>query len=127
MSDKYTLIGTWSTTPSSGALLTSGKPAFTAPINEVVVLALKDAQDFDLTVDAPVNVSFDGVTAANVVNISTNRKVRVRLTCADGTQQAISVDGDLKLISKSVPYTAIDLTRVIGQETLVSVFLGQKA
>jgi hypothetical protein len=77
-----------------------------------------------LTDDTPVSVSFDGMTGINAVRIEASGKVRARLTSADGTQQAISVDPILILISESVPYTALDLTRVAGAATEVTVLIG---
>ncbi len=62
-----------------------------------------------------------------MVNIFADRKVTVRLTSADGVQQSIPCDGELMITSRSVPFTAVDLTRVAGQETRVKVFLGQKS
>lgn len=127
MADKYQLIGSWGTSPSSGSLLASGAPAFAAPINESMILVQKDYQDFDLVADTVVTVSFDGVVNANVINIFTDRKIKIRLTSADGALQSLPVDGSILLISKTVPYTALDLQRVAGQETRVKVFLGQKS
>lgn len=127
MSDKYTLAGTWGTTPSSGPLLASGAPAFSAPISESLVLIEKQYVEFDLTADAVQTVPFGGVVNANVVEIFCDRKVKARLTSADGALQVIPVDGVQIIISKTVPFTALDLQRVAGQETRVKVFLGQKS
>ena len=127
MADTFKIVGSWGTSPQSGSLLNSGAASELAAINETVMLALKNGQDdYTLTGDAPVAVAFGGVTDANVVVIFTDRKIRVRLTSADGAAQAVPVDGMAILISKSVPFTAIDLTRVPAQETRVKVFVGQK-
>jgi hypothetical protein len=108
-------------------LLASGAASELAPINVTVELALKNGQDdYLLMVDTPVAVAFGGVTDANVITIFSDRKIRVRLTSADGSIQSIPVDGTLLLVSKTVPFTAIDLTRVLAQETRVKVFIGQK-
>lgn len=108
-------------------MLNSGAASELAAINETVMLALKNGQDdYLLDVDTPVPVAFGGVTNANVVVIFADRKVRVRLTSADGALQSVPVDGMVILISKTVPFTAIDLTRVLAQETRAKVFVGQK-
>lgn len=127
MSDKYLLTGSWGTTPQTGALLASGATSLQTPINEAVTCAQKNFDDYDLTTDLPVNVAFGGVATANVVNIFSNRPITVRLSSAAGNLQSIPVDGWLMLGSKTVAYTAVDLTRVPGQETLVKVFLAQKS
>lgn len=84
--------------------------------------------EIDLTTDAPVSVQFNGMTAALVRVIATGGKVRARLTSADGSAQALPVDPFLQLISRSVPFTALDLTRVTGAPTVrVRVALGAPA
>lgn len=127
MADKFQIVGSWGTSPQTGSLLASGRASELAPINEAVMLSVKNGQDdYILDVDTPVPVSFGGVTDANVVVIFSDRKIRVRLTSADGALQSIPVDGTLMLICETVPFTAIDLTRVLAQETRVTVFIGQK-
>lgn len=128
MSDLFKIVGSWGTTPQSGSLLNSGAASELAPVNEAVLLSLKNGQnDYTLIVDTPVDVEFGGVAEANVVVIFCNRKIRVRLTSADGSLQSIPVDDMLMLISRTVPFTAIDMTRVLAQETQVKVFVGQKS
>ena len=102
-------------------------PSFLTPINEGVELAQKHYDDYKLTVDSAVGVGFGGVTSAHVVVLFSDRKVRARLTSADGSAQAVPVDGFFSVICATVPYTAIDLTRVAGQETRVQVFVGEKS
>lgn len=127
MSDKFQLQGSWGTTPQTGALLASGAPSIVAPISETVILSQKNFDDYTLSADSVQAVAFGGVVNASVIEISCDRKIKVRLTSADGTTQVIPVDGHLSLISKTVPFTAIDLQRVAGQETRVKVFIGQKS
>ncbi len=126
MSDNFILQGNWRTEPRNTGLVSSGCPAFATPVNETVLLARKQYADVALEADAPESVPFGDVTSANVVLIKANRKVTVRLTSSEGTTQILPVDSILYLISESVPYTAIDLTRVVGQATSVKVFLGEK-
>lgn len=126
MSDKFEITGQWGTTPQNGSLLSSGAPSMLAPIKETVTLSQKNYDDYTLDADAVQAVAFGGVENANVVQISCDRKISIRLTSADGATQTIPVDGHLSLISRTVPFTAIDLQRVAGQETRVKVFIGQK-
>ncbi len=112
----------------TGSLLASGRASELAPINESVVLAKKNGQDnYILTVDTPVPVAFGGVTNAHVVTIFSDRKITVRLTSADGATQSVPCDDMLIIVSKTTPFTAIDLTRVAAQETRVEVFIGEKS
>lgn len=128
MADKFQIVGSWGTTPQTGSLLGSGRASELAPINESVVLSKKNGQDnYILTVDTPVAVAFGGCSNAHVVTIFSDRKVTVRLTSADGVLQSVPCDGLMILISKSTPFTAIDLTRVLAQETRVEVFIGEKS
>jgi len=127
MADKFQLIGSWGTTPQTSSLLASGLPSILAPISESVSLSQKNPDDYTLTVDGAVPIAFGGVTNAHVVVIFCDRKIKVRLTSADGATQSVPVDGMLLLISETVPFTAIDMTRVAAQETRVKTFLGQKS
>lgn len=123
----FTLQGNWSACPQTGGLLASGAIKDSSPISEQVTLQQKNEGSYQLTVDSPVVVDFGGCTNASVIMIVADRKIDVTLTSADGTAQVIPVDGRLDLISRSVPYTAISLTRVAAQLTNVNVFVGMKA
>ena len=125
MADTFTLAGSWSANPAIGA--PSGIAYFCTPISEALQLTRKDYDTIVLAADAPVAVDFGGgVTSAHVVIIkATGGKVKVALTSADGTLQAIPVDSMLILISRTVPFTALELTRLAGTATQVEVFLGQ--
>lgn len=128
MSDKFSSQGQWTVVPQTGSLLASGATSLTTPVKEDVTLALYNGPDvYKLVADAVQAVAFGGVANANVVEITSDRKIKVRLTSADGALQIIAVDGKLELISRTAPYTAIDLQRVAGQETTVRVFIGQKS
>lgn len=126
MADTLQISGAWSSTPlvSDPAC---GTPSITAPIAETLQLKERQLWEDLLTADPAVAVAFGGVANAHVVIVKTNKKVRLRLTSADGSAQAVPVDGFLQLITKTVPYTAIDVTRVAGVDTKVKVFLGEKA
>jgi hypothetical protein len=124
MSDTFKLQGEYSAGPYSGG--ESGLIALSSLIDESMTLANKAVGYYDLTSDSVQTVSFGGLASASVIVIkATGGKVKARLTSADGTTQAIPIDGFMVLMSRSVPYTALDLTRVAGTETLINVFLGQ--
>lgn len=127
MASTFRVSGQLTDQPISG--IGSGQPTVTIPLDESVALSDASLQSsYNLTVNTPVAVQFGTLTAVNVLFIKTiGGKVIVRITSADGTTQAIPVDSVLLLICTSVPITAIDLTRVAGQDTRVNVALGQAA
>jgi len=126
MADTFILSGTYSTNPTQGN--PSAVPSLSAPIDERLQLDNKTVQYFDLTSDAPVAVQFPSGFAANLLIVKTEGgKVRVRITSSDGTTQAIPVDKFLVLFTESVDITAVDLTRELGVEVLVNVFMGDQA
>jgi len=124
VADSFNLVGTYGTSPPSGTIAAA---SICANISEALSLTRKDLDTISLDTDAPLAVNFgSGVTQAAVAILkATGGKVRARITSADGSQQSIPVDDLLVLISQSVPITGIDLTRVPGVLTTVSVFLGQ--
>lgn len=107
----------------------SGSPALLVQLDEAIsVKGVPNTSEYELSSDSPQSVAFGGLASASVVLIkATGGKVRVRLTSADGTSQAIPVDSLLLILSESVAYTAIDLTRVSGTLTTVAVTLAEKA
>ena len=130
MSDTLVLHG--SLTSGQGACGCSGmsfSPAIAACIEES--LALKGSPitgEFELTDDAPVSVPLASLSRAHAVFVkAVGGKVRVRLTSADGSSQAIPVDSVLFVISESVHFTAIDLTRAAGVSVTVRVLLAEAA
>lgn len=127
MSHVFKLHGDYSVTPSSGS--PSAAPTVSAPIDETMTLKrAPSVSEYELTADSVQSVAFGPATNAHVIVIKTvGGKIRARLTSADGTTQAIAVDSFAVIISESVPYTALDLTRVSGVTTTVKVLLGEKA
>lgn len=126
MADQFAITGTYTIQPIDGNL--SLEPSVEAIIDEALVFSRKIVATITLTVDTPVAVAFNGMTSAHVVILSTvGGKVTARFTSADGATQAIPVDSSLIIISRTVPFTAIDLTRVASTTTDVRVVLGQKA
>lgn len=124
MADLFRLLGSFEVVPFSSA---SGAATVKSPITEEVTLNFKAIQRVNLTADAPVAVDFCGLTNAHVVILATTGgKVSARFTSADGATQAIPVDDFFALVSRSVPITALDLTRVAGTLTTVDIFLGER-
>jgi hypothetical protein len=95
-------------------------------MQEYVTLDAKNLEPSQLTVDTPVAVNFGGVTNCNVLIIQSDRPITVTVTSAAGTSQSFPCDGYLQLISRTVPITAVSLTRTPATLTNVSVFLGEK-
>jgi len=126
MSDLFKLEGCWSAGESCGLGNGCGAPSWEASFCESMYLAQKESSTYTLAADPAVPVAFGGVTDANVVIITSDRKIMLTVTSADGTAQTIPCDGLTVLISETVPFTAITLTRVPATETRVRVFLGEK-
>lgn len=106
----------------------SGLASVAIPLVERAALAQFSNQSITLTSDAALVVPLGSMTEVNALIVKAiGAKVRVRVTSADGSTQAVPVDSLLVLLAGSVPITAIDLMRVAGVETAVEVFLGQKA
>lgn len=122
----YKLSGSYSTQPAQGA--PSGKASESALLNEVVYLSVKTTNEILLSDATPVDVPFGGVDEAAVVFLkSVGGPVEVKLTTSLGVDQVIPIDGMLQLISVSNPVQSITLTRTSSVNTLVNVFLGEKA
>jgi hypothetical protein len=123
---QFVLTGGYTSTPMDG--VPSLAPNVDAPIDESMVITKKTESDVDLNVDTPVAVQFGGAASASVVILKTvGGKVKARLTSADGTTQVVPVDSTFILISRSVPITAIDLTRVPATPCKVIYYLGEAA
>ncbi len=128
MSDTFKLHGDISVGAGSCGS-SSGSPTVVMQIEETVSLkGVPMISEYELTADPAVAVAFGGLASASVVVIkSVGGKVRVRLTSADGSAQSIPVDSLAIILSDTVPFSAIDLTRVTGTLTTVKVTLGEKA
>lgn len=127
MAYSWTLQGSIVVNPLLG--VDSGISFGSTPLDENVQLLNKVDAQYVLTDDAAHGVSLGGLTDVSVLTVKViGSKVRVRITSADGTTQAIPVDSLLILTDLSVPITAIDLTRQLaGVDTTVIVFLGERA
>lgn len=128
MSDSLIFQGSLRVQPQVGLPLGSGCPSFAFPFDEEETLAVKNYDEMDLDVNTPVPVEFGGVTnaAVIVISVANGLKVMAQITSADGVDQAVPVDDTLILFCRSVPVTAINLTRVPATATKVKVFLGEK-
>jgi len=123
------LNGSVTITPLGGQLLgpSSRVPSTEVPFDEPVALSAYMVQSLVLDTDSPMSVPFGGVSSVNFLSVKAiDGKVRVRLTSADGSAQAVPVDGLLVVQTDSVPITSIDVMRVAGTQTSVEVILGQK-
>lgn len=125
MSDQLKIAGVITVTPQTGSLLSSGAESTQAPLNVQMSLAQKEGTIYDLVSDAAKTVDLGGCTSVHAVTIFTNRPIVVALTSSLGVA-LVPVDDSMILISKTVPFTAITLTRTPATETLVRVFIGQK-
>lgn len=126
MADIFNLSGSYSTSPASG--FPSGDPVIDAAIAESMVLSSKAFTTVNLDADGAESVSFGDLDEAHVIILrAVGGKVMARFTSADGATQAVPFDEFFAVISSSVPFTALDLTRVAGTSTKVNVFLGEKA
>lgn len=123
---EFALAGTYGS--PAGCTAPPGSPSFVAPFNICLLLSQQSWQSVDLNTDSPITVTFPtGLTEAAVIILVPSTKVRARVTSTDGAQQAIPSDAFTVLVSQSVPFTALDLTRLPGTDTSVDVFIGQLA
>lgn len=122
----FKLTGSYSTQPASGAPSAVPEVVSTS-IDESIELVRKQLNEYTLTSDVAVSVDLTGlVVGANVLLVAvTGGKVKVRITSTDGAVQSIPCDDLLYLICRSVPITAIDITRLTGVAGInVKVFTG---
>lgn len=97
-----------------------------ATVDQTLQLAHQLFTEYDLASDAPVAVALGGLTNVHALLVQSTSKVRVRVTTADGTTQAVPCDPVLLVVSRATPITAVELTRVAGVAAAASVFLGEK-
>lgn len=122
----FELVGQWSATPGTQRVA-SGDPDNIAPVDERLLLRAKHYDEITLDSDALTPVSFGGLSQAHVVVAKiAGKRARFILTSAAGTDQVVSVDSFLVLITETEPLTAISIQRLAGEETSVKLFLGAK-
>ena len=118
--------------PPVAALAVSGDLAEVGPLDERILVQAKSNLRVTLPDNNPFSIpvlrSAGGVCAAgaHVLIVSSTAKVTAYVTSADGAAQAIPVDGYLALISRTVPVTQLELSRVAGASTTCQVFLAEK-
>lgn len=122
MADLLKLLGSIVTVPP---VESTGATQVVSQIDKRVLLRRKTEQQFTLLSDSPQSVPLAGLAHVGVLMVQTLRKVTLRATSADGSQQLVPVDDLLILFSGTVPLTAIDLVRLPGVETEVVVFMGE--
>ncbi len=121
MADLLRLSGTIAASASTGS--PSGHAALNAAIDEQLSVDHARANlHYLLTADAAQDVAMDGLSACFIM-VRASAKVKVEVTSADGTAQAIP--GTFIVVrSEDVPFTAISITRQPSIETNVDVMLG---
>ena len=96
-------------------------------LEEVVGVRASIVDEYLLSDDNWRAVGLGSLTGAHVVFLkAVGAKAVARLTSAEGSQQLVPVDTVALLISESVPFTAIDVQRTTGIETIVKIFLAER-
>jgi len=122
----YKLVGSYTTEPAQGN--PSGKTSDSAFINETLFLSTKTTCEIFLTDNNPATIPLGGIEDVNVVMIKTvEGPIQAKITSDLGSEQIIPVDGLFQLITISNPVSQISVTRLTSANTLVNVFLGEKA
>jgi hypothetical protein len=127
MADVFRLSGEFSAAPAVFDLGVQQPPETLGALLHTLYLTRRLVATVSLSGDAPVSVGLGALTGAHAIILQSTAKVRARLTSSDGVQQAVPVDPLAILLSRAVPVTALDLTRLSGTATEVQVFLGEKA
>lgn len=99
------------------------------PTDSSVVFEQIDAVgEYDLTSDAPVSINLSGVsTTVNFIVLRVKGGyVKAALTSDLGVAN-FYVEPRLELRSDNNPYTALTLTRPVGVEVTVNVFVGKRS
>ena len=104
----------------------SGQPTVLVSYSQRVAQERQLVTTYTLDADPVVSVDFGPLTEVNFLSITAvGNKIRVRITSADGTTQAIPVDPSLILRCDSVGITAIDLMRTATYDTDVYLVMTQ--
>lgn len=122
MTDTLNTDFTITATPTTGV----GAAACTIAESDVRRMSRWVRGAYTLSTDSPVNVDLSGLSEAHYLTVRSSAKVRVRITSADGNNQAIPVNPFAIIVCSGEPITAIDLTREAGVETTVEVFFAQE-
>jgi hypothetical protein len=126
MTDLFRLFGGYETTPQTGAQA-SGDPQVNATLDERLTIDNKTQINIVLDSDDPHDVPLGGLESVHVLIMrAVGGKVTVTVSSDDGDDQVFPVDPLLIVESRSVPFTAISLSRVTGIPTTVKVFMAEK-
>lgn len=126
MSDLFKLRGSITTDPAHGD--TVADEFLAIRLEETCGLAFKQSNKYLLSSDSlkALDLSEFGASGVNVVVVVSDGHCTLTLTSAAAeTAQIVPVDDLAIVISRTVPFTAIGLTRFTGVATNVKVFLGQ--
>ena len=96
--------------------------------SSVVFEQIYAAGEFDLTSDAPVSINLGAVSATiNFIVVRVKGGyVKVDLTSTLG-MASLFVEPRIELRSDNNPYTVLTLTRPVGVEVTVNVFVGKRS
>ncbi|HUK32941.1 MAG TPA: hypothetical protein VLV86_03460 [Vicinamibacterales bacterium] len=126
MADTLSFSGSVCIAPAVG--YPSGQTDLGTPICEQLSLIQSFQSNYTLSSDSPVTVNFAGLASAAFWFVKvTGGEVNVTITSAAGTAQVVPVDSLQIGFSRSVPITAMTLTRTPGTTSLVNIILGQSA
>lgn len=124
MPDTLSLTMSLGTSPQAGA--PSGYASVVTPVDDTYSLTNKILQDVTLSADPAQAVAFGSLTAAGVIKLrATGGPVTAIITWSGGTSQAIPVDPEFTLVTRTNQITGLSLQRSPGTLTTVEVFLGQ--
>lgn len=125
---QFTLQGDVTSRPSDCA--DSGAFTVQARLDERLSLGVATQRTYVLDADAPFVVDLTEFAAGVhvlVVKVEPSLHTVLAVTSADGAAQVVPVETLHVTISRTVPITAITLTRTAGQDTTVRLFLGALA
>src|SRR5262245_42953941 len=122
MYDVFSFLGSYACGPARGA--PSGKPVITTPFDEKITLSRRRPDILSLEDENPVSIDLSEFDQARVFVIVASESIRVRMTSAHGTDQAIP--GRVLVLLADEDVTSIDFTRLSESNETVSVeiFIG---
>lgn len=127
MADRFQFSGSFAADPLIGS--PSFVQAVMAPIDESIIVKNWKRVRIELTSDSPVAVSFDQMATVCVLImrvVEGGPKAKASISTVDGSAQVLPFEYHVTG-SKTVPITAVSLTRVSGTATTVEVFIAEQA
>ncbi len=126
MAETLSFTGSICINPAVG--FPSGQTGLETPICQQMALVGTFQNNYTLSSDSPVTVTFGGLASAAFWFVQVlGGEVNVTVTSGAGAAQVIPVDSTQLGFSRSVPLTAMTLTRTPGTSSIVNVILGQAA